>query len=209
MATPFLVGITGGSGSGKTKFLKELVGAFGENEICLICQDNYYKSRDQQPVDDNGIHNFDTPFSLDSDAFAQDISELKAGRTIQRLEYTYNNPLAEAKMLTFKPAPIIIVEGIFAFYYPDVANQLDLKIFIDAKEYIKLSRRIKRDKIERGYDLDDVLYRYEKHAAPTYEKYIEPFKHDSDIIVPNNGNFYKGLKVLITFLKAKLRECGE
>ncbi len=80
---------------------------------------------------------------------------------------------------------------------------MDLKVFIDAKEHIKLKRRIVRDKVERGYDLDDVLYRYEKHVMPTYEKYIAPFKHDADLIVPNNNDFEKALEVIKTFLRFK------
>jgi uridine kinase len=200
---PFIVGVTGGSGSGKTLFLKKLISNFRDEEICLVCQDNYYKPREQQPLDEMGIPNFDTPLSLDFDSFAHDISVLKSGNAIERPEYTYNNPVAKSRMLTLKPAPIIIVEGIFVFYFPQVADQLDLKIFIDAKEHIKLSRRIKRDQEERGYSIEDVLYRYEKHVAPTYEKYIEPFKHDADLIVPNNGNFDRGLDVVVAYLKMK------
>lgn len=87
------------------------------------------------------------------------------------------------------------------FYFPELFKLLDLKVFIDAKDYVKLKRRIMRDNSERGYDLDDVLYRYEKHVAPTYEKYIDPFKYDADIIVPNNNKFDKGLEVLVSYLK--------
>jgi uridine kinase len=203
MSTPYVVGITGGSASGKTMFLKRLINAFGQRQICLVSQDNYYKPREQQPLDEMGIPNFDTPFSLDFDAFALDISNLKNGKTVERPEYMYNNPQVQSRMLTFYPAPLIVVEGLFVFYFPPVANQLDLKIFIDAKEYIKLSRRIKRDQEERGYGIEDVLYRYEKHVAPTYEKYIKPFKHEADLIVPNNGNFDKAVDVLTAFLKTK------
>jgi len=106
-------------------------------------------------------------------------------------------------MLEFAPAPVVVVEGIFVLYYPELAELLDLKVFIDAKDYIKLKRRIVRDKVERGYDLDDVLYRYENHVMPTYEKYIEPFKHEADIIVPNNSSFDKGLDVVKSYLKLK------
>jgi uridine kinase len=96
------------------------------------------------------------------------------------------------------------VEGIFVFYYPEIAKLLDLKIFIDAREHIKFSRRISRDKAERGYDIEDVMYRYEKHVAPTYEKYIEPFKHEADFVIPNNLHFNKALEVITVFLKTKL-----
>jgi uridine kinase len=203
---PYIVGITGGSASGKTLFLKNLLAAFPTKDLCLISQDNYYRPRDKQPVDEQGIHNFDTPFSLDSEQYARDIKDLMAGKTVLRQEYNFNNPNAAPKVLEFKPAPLIVVEGIFVFYYPEVADLLDLKIFIDAKEYIKLKRRIIRDRDERGYDLEDVLYRYERHVAPTYEKYIEPFKADADIIIPNNLHFQNALEVLVTFLSKKVDE---
>lgn len=201
---PFIVGITGGSASGKTTFLRKLINSFGEEDICLISQDNYYKPRNQQPKDEHGVENFDTPQSIDFDSYTQDIVKIKNNQSFSRLEYTFNNPNVQPAMLEFRPAPIVVVEGIFVFYFPELANLLDLKVFIDAKEHIKIKRRIIRDNDERGYGLDDVLYRYEHHVMPTYEKYIEPFKYDADIIIPNNNSFEKGLDVLVSFLKSKL-----
>ncbi len=204
MKKPYIVGITGGSASGKTLFLDKLLHAFDDRQVCLISQDNYYKPRNLQPLDNKGIYNFDTPQSIDFEEYTGDIRKIQAGETVFRQEYTFNNPNKTPKILEFKPAPVVVVEGIFVLYYPELANLLDLKVFIDAKEYIKLKRRIVRDKVERGYDLDDVLYRYEMHVMPTYEKYIEPFKHDADLIVPNNRGFEKALDVLKTFLKGKV-----
>jgi len=204
MNKPYLVGITGGSASGKTLFLDKLLNFFDPNQICLISQDNYYKPRNLQPLDDLGIPNFDTPDSIDFKQYADDIRKIQNGETVNRQEYTFNNPNKTAKMLTFTPAPVVLVEGIFVLYYPELADLLDLKIFIDAKDYIKVKRRILRDKIERGYDLDDVLYRYEKHVMPTYEKYIEPFKHDADLIIPNNRGFDKALDIIKSYLRDKV-----
>jgi uridine kinase len=203
MNKPYIVGITGGSASGKTLFLEKLLNSFESHQVCLISQDNYYKPRHQQPIDDRGIHNFDTPHSIDFEQYADDIRKIHNGETVYRQEYTFNNPNKIPKVLEFAPAPVVVVEGIFVLYYPELADLLDLKVFIDAKDYIKLKRRIVRDKVERGYDLDDVLYRYEKHVMPTYEKYIEPFKHEADIIVPNNQTFDKGLDLVKSYLKMK------
>lgn len=201
MQTPYIIGITGGSGSGKTRFLNALLDTFGEDEICLISQDNYYKSREVQPIDEHGVKNFDTTESIDYHAFAQDIATLKSGKIVYKEEYTFNNPDAVPKTLTFKPAPIIVVEGLFVFYFEEVAAQLNLKVFIDAHLYLMLKRRILRDATERGYDLEDVLYRFEKHVVPAYQAYIEPQKHTADIIIPNNMDFNNGLLVLKAHLK--------
>lgn len=204
MEKPYIVGITGGSASGKTYFLKNLLGAFSPEEICLVSQDNYYRPREMQPKDENGIYNFDTPNSIDFDHYAKDIEALKAGKTVVRQEYTFNNPNVTPQMLEFRPAPVVVVEGIFVFYFPELIRHLDLKIFIEAEEHIKLKRRIIRDRDERGYDLSDVLYRYEKHVAPTYYKYIKPFRGDADIVVPNNRGCDKALEILISYLRTKI-----
>jgi uridine kinase len=204
MNRPFTIGITGGSGSGKTFFLQELSALFKTEEICLISQDNYYKPREQQPIDENGVKNFDLPISIDHEAFLNDLLKLKSGRNVIKKEYTFNNPSAEPHMLEFKTAPILIVEGLFVQYFDEIAKEIDLKIFIEAKDHVKLGRRIKRDQVERGYDLDDVLYRYQYHVMPIFENQIEPLKHSADLIIPNNKHFKKALDLLSTYLKTKI-----
>lgn len=204
MKKPYIVGITGGSASGKTYFLHQLLEAFSEEEICLISQDNYYRTQEFVPKDQNNIENYDLPAAIDFELYAQHIEDLKNGKTVQHKEYVFNNPNIVPKTLTFKPTPIIVVEGIFVFHSQEVAKLLDLRVFIDAKEHVKIKRRIIRDNNERGYDLADVLYRWENHVAPTYDKYIEPTKYEADIIINNNTHFEKGLAILTAFLKAKL-----
>jgi len=201
---PFIVGITGGSASGKTSFLKGVLNAFNSDQICLISQDNYYLSRDVIPVDDQGIHNFDLPETINHHLYAQHIGQLRNGETVIQKEYTFNNPNIIPRMLTFEPAPIIIVEGIFVFHFRELADQMDLKIFIDAKNSIKLERRVKRDAEERGYDLDDVMYRWKYHVKPTYRQFIKPYRAEADIVIPNNNHYQKGLDVVIQFLKTKV-----
>lgn len=201
MQHPFIVGITGGSGSGKTFFLNHLLESFQPEEVCLISQDNYYRPLAQQHVDANGVQNFDMPEAIDYQLFAQHISALRAGEMVFQNEYTFNNASLSPKILTFQPAPIIVVEGLFVLYYPEISHLLDLKIFIDAKEHIKLKRRIIRDNTERGYDLTDVLYRLEHHIVPSYEKYIAPLKHEADVVIPNNRHFETALDMVVLYLK--------
>ena len=206
MKKPFIVGITGGSGSGKTTFVKILKESFSKDEICFVSQDEYYLTKEFQKKDGKGIENFDRPSSINKKQFTQDIKKLIQGETITIQEYTYNNKDAKPKIITFEPAPIIIVEGIFVFHYKKIRKLLDLKLFVDAKENLKVIRRITRDQVERNYPLDDVLYRYENHILPAFEKYILPYRDGADIVINNNDNFDQGLEVFKGFLKNKLKE---
>lgn len=206
MSKPYIIGITGGSGSGKTSLLKELTNSFSSTDICVISQDDYYKPKDEQVKDQLGIENFDLPRSINSNELVTDIIKLIAGEIVEREEYIFNNVDAEPKTLVFKPAPIIIVEGLFVFHFQEIRKLLDLKVFMHAKENLKVIRRIKRDRLERNYPLDDVLYRYEKHVMPTFEQYIAPYIDKADIIINNNTNFIPALDVLKSFLRQKLTE---
>lgn len=193
---PYIIGITGGSGSGKTLFIKKIIEDFTNKEVCLVSQDNYYKPRNQQPLDENGVCNFDKPESIDIAKFTDDLHKLIKGETIRIKEYTFNNPELDPEIIEFQPAPVIILEGIFIFYVEEISRLIDLKIFIDAREHIMLKRRIIRDQKERGYDLEDVLYRYEHHVMPSFNKYILPYKEHSDIIVNNHEHFDEGIKII-------------
>ncbi|WP_276373331.1 uridine kinase [Chryseolinea sp. H1M3-3] len=204
MPAPFTIGITGGSGSGKTYFIQALSAHFKPEDVCLISQDHYYKPRDTQQIDERGVKNFDLPESIEREQLHCDIKKLKQGQSIFKKEYAFNNPHATLGVLEFKPAPLLIVEGLFVQYFPEIEKELDLKIFIEAKDYLKLSRRIRRDNTERGYDLDDVLYRYHHHVMPIYESLIEPLKHKSDFIIPNNHHFETALMIIVRALKTLL-----
>ena len=199
-----IIGISGGSGSGKTSFIRDIKKHFPNKEITLLSQDEYYHPREQQFIDKNGIKNFDLPTSLDLDVFVEDIKKLKAGKIVKRKEYTFNNDQIVPKMLQFDPAEILIVEGLFIFHHEPIRKLLDLKIMIYASSAITVIRRIQRDRIQRNYPLEDVLYRYEHHVLPAYEKFIEPYINDVDIVINNNKNYNAGLDMFVVYLKSKL-----
>lgn len=201
-----LIGITGGSGSGKTSFIQELKKRYSKHEVCIISQDDYYLPREQQLTDPQGVANFDRPKSIEKKAFYQDIVKLMSGEPVQRREYTFNNNLQEARTLTFQPAPVIIVEGLFVLHFTKIRKLLDLSIFLHAKDNLKVIRRIRRDQVERNYPLDDVLYRYQHHVLPTFEKYIKPYIDDCDVIINNNRQFDVGLDVIRRYIRNWLDE---
>jgi uridine kinase len=204
MQRSFIIGITGGSGSGKTTFIKRLKEEFSPTELCVISHDEYYKPREQQKTDEIGIKNFDLPFSIDHARFLKDLKRVISGEVVEKEEYTFNNEKKASATVTYYPAPVILVEGLFVFYNEEVRNLMDLKVFIYAKENLKVIRRIKRDQLERNYPLEDVLYRYENHVLPSYENFIKPFIHEADIVINNNKNFEKALEVIKGFIAQRL-----
>ncbi|HSZ24883.1 MAG TPA: uridine kinase [Cytophagaceae bacterium] len=201
---PYVIGICGGSSSGKTLFISRLKELFSKEQVCVISQDEYYKEKKVQVVDEKGIENFDLPTAIDADTFQTDLQKLMKGETVYKLEYTFNNPLLVPKMLEYKPAPVLIVEGIFIFHYEKIYSLIDFSIFIHTKKDLKLDRRIKRDAVERGYDLEHVLYTQKNHVQPAYQKFIKPFRHEADIVIPNNERgFDKALELVAILIKSK------
>lgn len=205
MKKPLIIGITGGSGSGKTTFISELQKEFSPEHLCVVSQDDYYRPLAEQKKDGKGVADFDRPSSIYKKEFIRDIKRLIAGEAVTRSEYTFNNHDANPKRLTFHPAPAIIVEGLFVFHYRKMRKLLDLKVFLHAKENLKVIRRIKRDRVERNYPLDDVLYRYEAHVLPNFEKYIQPYMEEADLVINNNSHFEMGLEVMKGFLRDRIK----
>ncbi|HEX9650720.1 MAG TPA: uridine kinase [Cyclobacteriaceae bacterium] len=205
MKSTFVVGITGCSGSGKTFILNSILSHFHTDEIAIVSQDNYYLPGEKVPMDENGIINYDLPESIHLGGFQEDIIKIKQGERLSKMEYTYNNPAKSPRLIETTPAPIIFVEGIFIFSHEIIDNELDYRIYVEAESNIRLNRRIQRDLTERGYDSDDVNYRYRNHVMPAYKKYVEPFRHKADLIIENNDLTTPVLHDLVTFLKTKSR----
>jgi uridine kinase len=200
----YCVGISGGSASGKTFLLEQLLSAFPPEAVTLVSQDNYYKELEQQERDADGNVNFDHPNAVELDRLARDLERLKSGETIQVLEYHFNNPNKERHLLTYAPAPLIVLEGLFVFHHPPIAQQLDLKVFVEADEHIKLVRRIRRDYNDRGYSVDSILQQYEDYTMPMYRQFVAPYREDSDLILLNNSHFSRGVDVLVNHLRYQL-----
>lgn len=204
---PFVIGVAGGSGSGKTFFLKCFLNHFKKEEISLLSQDDYYyRVGHTMTAEENKLYNFDLPATIDNHQFLSDIKNLINGDTVYQKEYTFNNPNAEPKLLEIQPAPIVMVEGLFILHFAEIAEILDMKIFIDTNEDIALQRRLKRDLIERGYPEDDVLYKWNNHVMPAFNDYLLPYKEQCDKIISNNTNVEENIIEITNEISIDLRD---
>jgi uridine kinase len=208
MKNCYVIGICGGSGSGKTYFVRELRKQFSAEEVAILSQDDYYLPIEKQKKDALGIHNFDLPGGINKKGMKKDLEKLLGGEPIELPEYNFNNRDAAPMMKVIHPAPVVIVEGLFVFHFKKIAAHFDLSLFIHAKDPHKIARRILRDQKERNYPLDDVLYRYQAHVMPSYDRYIGPYSEQADLVVNNNYNFEKALAVICGFIRVKLPQMG-
>jgi uridine kinase len=207
MNKPYIIGIAGGSGSGKTFFLKCFLEHFKPEEVCLVSQDDYYipVAHNMTP-EENKLYNFDLPSTIDEHHFLEDIQKLINYEIVYKAEYTFNNPNAVPKVLEVKPAPILIVEGLFILHFKGIADLLDMRIFIDTEEDVALQRRLKRDLLERGYSHDDVMYKWVNHVVPAYREYLLPYKSQSDKIITNNTHVAEDIIAVTDEISDELRE---
>jgi uridine kinase len=204
---PFIMGIAGGSGSGKTFFLNRFLDHFTKDEVCLVSQDDYYfPVGHTMTKEENRLYNFDVPETIDRAHFYLDITRLINNETIYKKEYTFNNPDAVPKMLEIKPAPIMIVEGLFIFHFKEIAELLDLRIFIEADEEVALLRRLKRDLEERGYSNEDAMYKWENHVVPAYKEFLLPYKDVCEQVVVNNSHIADDIIKITWEISKELRE---
>ena len=199
---PYFIGITGGSASGKTSIIRQLEAAFTSDELTVVSQDNYYKDLHEHEPDEDGLINFDHPDAVNLDLLHAHLLQIKKGEPAAVREYTFNNPSVQMqKMVHYAPAPLVIVEGLFVYYKPEIRRLFQLKVFIEVEEHIKLVRRIRRDHADRGYGLDEILDQYVVNVAPMYRRYIEPYKFDADVVIMNNAQAHIGTQVIINHLK--------
>ncbi len=205
---PYVLGVAGGSGSGKTFFLKAFLNHFSADEVCLVSQDDYYIPQGEMTAEENRLHNFDLPTCIEVEQFEKDVFDLLNYKTVYKQEYTFNNPNLKPKLLEIKPAPILILEGLFIYHYQNIDSVFDYRIFIDASTEIALERRLKRDFVERGYSEEDVMYKWQNHVMPSYNDYLLPYREKCDSIIDNSTNELERIlnitNKISTDLRAKL-----
>lgn len=182
-----VIGICGGSGSGKTTIIEELLHLMEGHNPALLSLDNYYRDISEQEKDDNGVVNFDLPAAIDSDQFIIDLKKLIQGESIRIKKYNFNIQGVQ-EYIDIPCSKIILTEGIFLFNIPEVMSMIDFKIFVELDCDIQLERRLQRDVKERGYNENDVLYQWYNHVLPAYKNYIEIHKDLADVVIINDGD---------------------
>ncbi|MBK8600988.1 MAG: uridine kinase [Flavobacterium sp.] len=181
-----IIGIAGGTGSGKTTVVHQIMNELPETEVGIISQDSYYKDNSNLSFDERALINFDHPRAIDFDLLVNHLQELKAGNNIDQPVYSFVTHNRTDDTIYTHPRKVMIVEGILILAHPELRDLFDVKIFVHADSDERLIRRLKRDIAERGRDMDEVLNRYQTTLKPMHQQFIEPTKAFADIIIPND-----------------------
>ena len=203
-----VIGIAGGTGSGKTTLMKNLVDRFGD-VVTVLSHDNYYRRRDGLTMDERRRINYDEPAALETDLMAAHLERLRRGETIECPEYDFAAHNRSDKTTTVVPKKVIIVEGILIFEDAKLRDLMDIRIFVDTDADVRLCRRIARDVSERGRTLDSVLEQYQETVKPMHEKYVEPSKKFANIVVPEGGRNFVALDMIMGRIQRHLDEAEE
>jgi len=204
MQKPYTVGIAGASASGKTMFVRLLAERFGKKSIAILSQDNYYRPIEEQAIDEEGHVNFDLPGGIDHERMLADLQKLLIGETIEYKRYTFNVDNEFALIEQVEPAEILLVEGLFIYHFEGISAMLDLRLFIDASDDVKLERRLKRDMRERGYSEEQIRYQWHRHVLPGFKLFLEPHRKNVDMLINNEKGFTNALDVLTHHLEKQL-----
>ncbi len=199
-----VIGITGGSGSGKSTIVRKI--AEVSESFVAIAQDSYYKSAAYVNNANITAFNFDHPDAFDNELLCQHIKDLKAGKAIDMPQYDFVHHCRRQETLHVEPAPLVILDGLMILYVPEIRELLDLKIYVDTPHDIRFIRRLQRDILERGRTVDSVVKQYLDVVRPGHFSFIEPTKEFADLIVPEGGHNEKAMKVLRSFVKDIYRE---
>lgn len=199
-----VIGIAGGSGSGKTTVVNAIVEKL-KGKVVVIPQDSYYRDTSHLPMEERQKTNFDHPDSIDFDLLCQQLTELKNGNSVQQPIYSYVTcTRSKTETVTVHPADVIIIEGILIFCHKDLRDQMDIKIFVDADDDDRLMRVMARDILDRGKTVETVIERYTKTVKPMYLQFIEPSKRYADVIIPQGGHNKVAIDVITATIEKAL-----
>lgn len=201
-----IIGICGGTGSGKTTIARAIVKAVGAENVVLVEQDSYYRNLADMPLDQRHQANFDHPDSIDSDMLVNHLRRLKQGLTVEMPLYDFKTHTRSSKIDVIEPKPVVIVEGILIFAEPRILDLLDVRVYVDTPDDIRFIRRLQRDISERGRTTDSVIAQYYATVRPMHHEFVEPSKRHADVIIPEGGQQEIGIEFLCSLVRQKLAE---
>ena len=204
MSDILVIGIAGGTGSGKTTLMKNIIQRFG-GAVTVLSHDNYYKRHDELPLEEREKLNYDEPDALETDLMARHLEQLRRGEAIDCPVYDFTVHNRSNETIRVVPQRVIIVEGILIFENEPLRNLMDIRIFVDTDADIRLCRRIKRDVNKRGRTLESVLLQYQQTVKPMHEKYVEPSKRFADVVVPEGGKNKVALDMIMGRIQRHLK----
>jgi len=208
MALPVVVGIAGGTASGKTTVARKIREALKRTRVAFLDQDSYYKDLSDLTLEERREVNFDHPDAFDTALMVRHIRALEAGRAVNKPVYDFVTSTRERRSTKVSPGDIILVEGILVLHITAIRAELDVRIFVDAEDDVRIIRRLTRDIKERGRDFDHVVTQYFRHVRPMHMGFVEPSKRYADIIVPHGGNNDTAIEMLVGALRARLGASG-
>ncbi|MCI6735865.1 uridine kinase [Aerococcus urinaeequi] len=202
MRKPIIIGVTGGTGSGKTTVTRKIIEEFGDVSLAYIPQDAYYKDQSHLTMDERVLTNYDHPFAFDNDLLSEHIRQLLDGQAVQMPVYDFTQHNRAEETIRVEPKEVIIIEGILIFSDKDLRDLMDIKVFVDTDDDIRIIRRIKRDMAERGRSLDSIIDMYTSIVKPMHEQFIEPTKKFADIIIPEGGSNNVAIDLMTTKIRS-------
>ncbi|EKN7254738.1 TPA: uridine kinase [Staphylococcus pseudintermedius] len=205
MATT-IIGIAGGSGSGKTSVTNKIMNNLEGHSVALIEQDYYYKDQSHLTFEQRLKTNYDHPFAFDNDLLIQNLKSLQSAQSVEVPTYDYTNHTRSDKTIAFQPKDVIIVEGIFALENEELRNMMDVKIYVDTDADLRILRRLVRDTKERGRTMESVIDQYLTVVRPMHNQFIEPTKKFADIIIPEGGSNKVAIDIMTTKIQALVRK---
>ena len=201
----YILGIAGGTGSGKTTVVRKIMEALQDENVAVIPQDSYYNDNSLISMEDRRKINYDHPSAFDWDLLRKQIQQLRDGKAIEQPTYDYITSNRKKETVHVEPCEVIIIEGIMALYKKEMRDLMDLKIFVDADTDVRLIRNIQRDTVERGRTAQMVIDRYLEVLKPMHEEFIEPTKRYADLIIPQGGSNKKAIDIMRTYIIHRLR----
>jgi len=202
MERPVIIGIAGGSGSGKSTLLEKMIVALGSGCVTVIDHDAYYRDLSHLSLAERAEANFDHPNTLETDLLVRHLDALLDGLTVEKPIYDFELHTRSGNFEHLEPRPVIIVEGILVLTDPELVDRMDIKLYVDTEDDIRLARRIRRDINERGRTLDSVLDQYESTVRPMHIQFVEPSKRLADIIIPRGGHNTVALDLILTKIRS-------